>query len=140
MKPYVFFDHTADSLFEAYGKTQEELFQNAALALESVQVTLKTVDKKKLKIIKLTSNSLGNLLFNFLQELLFLKDSEQLVFSEFKIKITKKRKYSLEARCNGEKINHKKHKLGVDIKAITFHQFEITQEKKYWKARILMDI
>lgn len=140
MKPYIFFDHTADTLFEAYGKSEEELFNHAALALESVQVDLKSVSKKKQILIKITSDSLDNLLFNFLQELLFLKDSKQLVFSEFNIKITKKRKYFLVAQCKGEEINHKKHKLGVDIKAITFHQFEVKQEKTYWKARILVDI
>ncbi|MEK6922189.1 MAG: archease, partial [Nanoarchaeota archaeon] len=46
MKKYNFFDHTADVMFEAYGKTLNELFENAALATQETQVDLKDVKGK----------------------------------------------------------------------------------------------
>ena len=62
------------------------------------------------------------------------------IHSDFKIKITKKRKYSLEATCKGEKLDLEKHKLGVDTKAITFHEFELKELKSGYKARVIIDI
>ena len=53
MPKYKFFDHTADVLFEAYGKTLSELFTNAALALQEIQVDIKTVSPKKKKTFTL---------------------------------------------------------------------------------------
>lgn len=137
MKKYTYFDHTADVLFEAYGKTLDELFTNAALALEEIQVKLPTVTAKTKRTITLTNPKTDMLLFDFLQELIYLKDAEELLFSKFKIKV---KENSLTADCWGEKINQKKHQLNVDAKAITLHQFEVKKTKNTWKARVIVDI
>ena len=137
---YKFFDHTADVLFEAYGKDLDELFINAALALQEIQVEPKTVSGKKKKTFSLENTSVDMLLFDFLQELVFLKDAEELLFSKFTVKIKQtKATYQLSAVCWGEKISLKKHTLNVDAKAITLHQFEVKKAKN-WKARIIVDI
>ncbi|MEK6826460.1 MAG: archease, partial [Nanoarchaeota archaeon] len=85
MKKYKFFDHTADVMFEAYGKTLNELFENAALATQETQVDLKDVKGKIKRKINLKNKSIEMLLFDFLQELIFLKDSQYSLFSKFKI-------------------------------------------------------
>ena len=103
-------------------------------------IFVKTIKPKITKKIKLKEEKLDLLLFNFLEELVFLKDAEQLLFSTFKLKITKNRKYSLEATCKGEKLNPEKHDLGVDVKAITFHQFELKELKQGYKTRVIIDI
>jgi len=138
MKKYEFFDHTADVLFQAYGKTLVELCTNAALALQDVQVKLSTVGAKRKKTIEITAQTPEKLLFDFLQELVFVKDVNQLLFSKFNIKIVGT--YKLTAQCFGEKINFKKHELNVDAKAITMHQFEVSKKKTGWKARVIVDI
>ena len=138
MKKYEFLDHTADVLFQAYGKTLDELCLNAALALQEVQVKISTVSPRKKKKIVLQAQTPEQLLFDFLQELVFVKDVEMLVFSKFAVKIVGK--YKLTAQCFGEKINLKKHELNVDAKAITMHQFEVKKTKAGWKARVIVDI
>ncbi|MBI2140518.1 archease [Candidatus Woesearchaeota archaeon] len=143
MKPYTFLDHTADVLFEAFGKTLDELFQNAAKALQESQFYLKTIDPIKTKKIRLKNKSVEMLLFGFLQELIFLKDAEQFVVRSCKVAIkeTKKGKgFSLTASCLGDKLDLKKQSSKVDAKAITFHQFSVTKEKGVWKARVIVDI
>ncbi|MBS3138308.1 archease [Candidatus Woesearchaeota archaeon] len=87
MKKYEFFDHTADVLFQAYGKTLVELCTNAALALQDVQVKLSTVGAKRKKTIEITAQTPEKLLFDFLQELVFVKDVNQLLFSKFNMDI-----------------------------------------------------
>lgn len=138
MKRYEFLDHTADVLFHAYGKTLGELCVNAALALQEIQVKLSTVGATKKKVITIEAETAERLLFDFLQELVFVKDVDMLLFSKFKVKIVGK--YKLTAQCFGEKINLKKHELNVDAKAITMHQFEVKKTKEGWKARVIVDI
>ena len=139
--PYKFFDHTADVLFEAKGKTLDGLFEAAALATEETQVDLKTVKPKKTVKITIETSDLEALLFNFLQEIIFYKDAKQLLFSEFKIQIKENNGlYTLKAEMKGEKIDQKKHKLNVDVKAVTLHRFEVKKIKNRWFARVILDI
>ena len=134
---YKYFEHTADVIFEAYGKTLEEMFESAALATEEVMVNLKTLKVKETKLVKLEGRSVEDLLYLFLEELIFIKDTEGLLFKEFKIKIKDNK---LDAVCKGEKINSQTQELEKDLKAVTMHQFEVKEEKGKWKARVLLDI
>jgi len=134
---YRFFEHTADAIFEAYGRNLNELFENAALAVEEIQVNTRTIAAKKKKTIKLENENPEMLLFDFLQELIYLKDAEQMLFKEFQVKIVGKK---LVADCFGEKIDQKKHELKVDAKAITLYKFELKKIKTRWTARVLVDI
>lgn len=138
---YKFFDHTADVLFEAEGKTLGELFEAAALATEETQVELKTISLKKTVKVTIETSDLEALLFNFLQEIIFYKDAKQLVFSKFNIEIKDVNGfYTLKAEMKGEKIDQKKHKLNVDVKAVTLHRFEVKKLKDRWFARVILDI
>lgn len=134
---YRFLDHTADVLFEAEGKTLEELFMACALATEETQVKLAGVEQKESRKIIIEKEDIEMLLFEFLQDIIFYKDSEELLFSKFNIKINGNK---LECEAWGEKINPKKHDLNVDVKAVTLHQFEVKQENGVWKARVILDI
>lgn len=140
MQKFRFLEHTADAMFEAYGKDVDELFENAALALQEIQVNTKTVTPKEKHAITVENDALDMLLFDFLQELIYLKDAEKLLFSKFTVTIKKNKKYSLTADCFGETINTKKHELNVDAKAVTLHKFEVKQEKGIWRARVIIDI
>ncbi len=139
MKRYKFIDHTADVMFEAYGKNLNELFENAALATFEVQCDLKKVERKIKKKIKLKNEDMEKLLFDFLEELIYLKDAKYLLFSKFKVKIDSK-KGILEAEVEGEKINPKKHELKTDVKAVTLHYFSLGETKDGYKARVILDI
>jgi SHS2 domain-containing protein len=80
------------------------------------------------------------LLFNFLQELIFYKDAQLLLFSKFDIKITQGKKYRLKARAYGEKLNMKKQELLVDVKAVSLHNFRVEETKEGWKSDVILDV
>ena len=130
----------ADIAFEAVGKNLEELFVSCAEALEDSMVNLKDVKNTIVKDVKLEEDNTENLLFKFLNELIFLKDVEGLLFSKFNVKIKQNKKYVLSAKLAGEKINHKRHELRNDVKAVTMHLFEIKQIGKNFKATVVLDI
>ena len=76
MVKYRFLEHTADAKFQAYGKDMEEAFSNAALAMFSILTDTKKIKKKIKKGIEARGHDLKSLLYNYLEELLFLIDTE----------------------------------------------------------------
>ncbi len=132
---------TADIAFEANAANVTSLFESCALALEEIMVDLKSVRSVNKKIIRLKERSYADLLLKFLEELVFIKDAENRLFSKFRVSIKKKGNLLfLEAICSGEEINRERHKLKIDIKAITYHHFKLTHSNGFWKAKVLVDI
>lgn len=141
---YKFFEDVslADVAYEAKGKSLEDLFESAGLALTNTMVKdLESVKQTITKKFKLEFETEEMLLFNFLQELIFLKDAKLLLFSKYKLKILKSKKgFLLEAELKGEELNMKKHELLVDVKAVSFHMFKLQKLKSGWKAEIILDV
>ncbi|MBU0530131.1 MAG: archease [Candidatus Aenigmatarchaeota archaeon] len=130
----------ADIAFLAEGSSLEELFEAAALATTSAMVDIKTLKDKVKKEIILEADAHDTLLYDWLSELIFIKDVDQLLFKRFKIKIEKGKKYKLVAECYGDKINFGKQSMGDDVKAVTMHGFRIEKTKDKWRAQITIDI
>jgi SHS2 domain-containing protein len=127
----------ADIAFEAYGKNLNEVFENCAYAFFELTADPKTIKQKIKKEIQISSENHQDLLYNFLSELVFIKDSEQLIFSKVKVKIEENK---LSAILYGDKIDYEKQELRNDIKAITFHLFKLEKTDKGFTARIVVDI
>jgi len=127
----------ADICFEAYGKTLNEVFENSAYAFFDMTANPKTIQTKITKEITLKNNDQQNLLYDFLSELIFLKDSEQLIFKNVKVTI---KNNQLKAILEGDKINPEKQELRNDIKAVTMHLFKLEKTKTGYLARVVVDI
>ena len=131
----------ADIAFEAYGKNYNELFENAANAIFELTVDLKTLKPKIKKGVKLENGKIDLLLYDFLSEILYIKDADGLIFCRCKIDIKEKNgKYILDAAFEGDKINQKTQTLENDIKAITMHMFKVEKAKNGVKAVVVVDI
>ncbi len=131
----------ADVAFEARGKNEEELIVQAGLALESVQVELSTVRPSINRTLTITASTLDNLLFKFLEELVFLKDTEQLVFCAITPSIRRDANtLILTVTLGGELINQTTQRLGTDIKAVTLHHYLVEKTSTGWKAIVVIDI
>lgn len=142
--PYKFVENlsVADVAFQAYGKTVEEMFESAALATTNVMVKdLEKIELKKRRKMTVSDKSIEKLLFNFLQEIIYLKDAERLVFGKYVVKIKDRNgTYSLVCIAFGEKLDMEKHELVVDVKAVTYHLFEVKKEGDKWKSQVILDI
>jgi len=139
MKKFKFIDiTTSDVAFEAYGKDLNELFANSALAMFEVMINTKQVEQKVERRVEVEGNDLQSLMFNWLNSLLVFVDSENLAFSEFKLKVDEKN-LKLEAICKGEEMNREKHETRTHVKACTYHKMEI-KKNKIWKAQVILDI
>ena len=142
--PYCYLEDiaTADIAFEAWGKTVEDMFKAAAEATMSVMVEdLNTINPKEQKVLSVKDEAIDLLLFQFLQELIFYKDAEDLLLRVENLHIKKEdNRFLCSAEAYGEKLDAGKHALNVDIKAITFHRFEVKQTARGWKATVVLDV
>lgn len=138
MKTYDIIDHTADIGVKAYGKTLSECFENAAKAMFDIITDKSEIESIGEYNIILESSDLEQLLVDWLSELLFLNSAKNLVFGFFKIDLDEK-KNSLSAKIFGEKYNISKHKIGTEIKAVTYHILEVKKKKPY-HVQVLFDI
>lgn len=133
---------TADVAFKAQGSTHEEMFISAAQAVMNVMVEdLSAIQSKEDRVISLKDKTLEMLLFQFLQEFIYYKDAEQLLLltRDVHIELTAG-VFLLTARASGEKINPKRHRLNVDVKAVTMHRFAVKQTPQGWEAAVVLDI
>ena len=143
MKKYKILEDVAiaDIAIEAYGKDLDELFENTAFAIFEETADLKNVKDKEKKTIKINADNVEDLLYDFLSEILFLKDRDSFLFKKSNVKINEKNeKYYLNAELSGEPIDREKHELRNDIKAITLHMFKIEKTKDGYKAVVVVDV
>ncbi len=131
----------SDLAFEATGDTPAELFQAAGLALFEGMADTGRIQPRVRKEIRLRHAQIDQLLYDWLSELIYLKDAAGLLFVEFSVQLTQSEDWSLVATVRGEPIDPKRHALRADVKAVTYHQFEVVQtETGGWKARVVVDI
>ncbi len=133
---------TADMCFRAFGKNLEEAFANSGYALFDIIANAGQIKPKVAEEIRVESEDLQALLFDFLSELLYLNDTKRLLFSEFDVKIEKpkseKEKYKLTAKARGQVMDGVE--LRNQVKAITYHLMEIKEEKELWIIQVILDL
>ncbi len=140
MKKFEFLEFaTADVCFKAYGRTLEETFANAALAMFELMLETENVEPRIVKKIDLKGEDLESLMFEWLNELLFYVDAESLAFSRFDVLIDENR-MRISAKVSGENIDQAKHMIKTDVKACTYHDMEIKQINGIWTARVILDV
>ena len=139
-KKYEYLSHTAEAKFAAYGTSLEDAFGNAVLAMENIIVETEKVKPKISKKISIETKHLKALLYDFLQEFLVLFDSERFALHKIeKIAIQQKGSdYVLRATAIGDNAQH--YEILSGIKAVTYNEMEIKQEKDGWKVVVVLDV
>ncbi len=128
-------DHTADVGIRAYGATVEELFENAAAGMFSLIVDLEAVAARGEVEVRVTGEDLESLMVNWLQELLFLHETQHLLFCEFDVAIDG---LDLTGRVRGGAIDKRRHELMLAVKAVTYHRLKVDSDKGV--AEVIFDI
>jgi SHS2 domain-containing protein len=139
---FKFHEHTADIAFEATGKTLSELFQSAAEALaETLIYNPDQIQPKILRNLSIQNQDLEFLLHDFLEELIFLKDTEGLLLRVEELNISDSPEgFLMTARLQGEPIDPVRHEQRADVKAVTFHQYRLEHEGTGWNCYIILDV
>ncbi|MBW4502625.1 MAG: archease [Scytonema hyalinum WJT4-NPBG1] len=133
---------TADIAFRATGKDLQEVFKAAGDATINTMIEdLDSIEPKETRTFSLENDELDLLLFNFLQELVYYKDSELLLLRASQIEFEEKDgKHQLSAVLQGETLDRDRHQQRVDVKAVTLHLFQLEKTNDGWTAMVILDI
>jgi SHS2 domain-containing protein len=130
----------ADCAMEVEGDDLDDLFATAAAAVAELMVDPATVPLTVERSVSLTAPELDLLFYDWLSELIYLKDSEQLVFPVASVRVQSGAPCLLTARLSGGAIDREHTGLRADPKAVTFHQFTVEPSARGWRARVVIDI
>ncbi len=140
MEKYKFIeDLTSDVMFESYGFTLEELFENSAEALFSVMCEIDEIEAKEKLVFEFESETLEDALFNFLSTLLAESEIAELFLCKFKVKINEV-KGGFEGKVTALGESFTKEKGGTLVKGITNYKFKIELENEKYTATVVCDI
>jgi SHS2 domain-containing protein len=128
-------EHTADVGIRAHGATLDELFANAAEGMFSLIADLDSVKAVGEIEVRLDAEDLPTLLLRWLSELLYIHETERLLFASFDVHV---HGTSLRGRARGEAIDKKRHELKLVIKAVTRHRLGVDPQKGI--AEVIFDI
>jgi SHS2 domain-containing protein len=131
-KRFEFLEHTADLYVAAYGESLEEAFENAAAAMFEGMTELDKIKPQVEDKLEVEGHDKQALLYNWLEALLLKFETENKLYSRFKIAHIEKTSTGLKltARIKGELFDPNHHLSKVGVKAVTYHQMEIAENKK----------
>jgi SHS2 domain-containing protein len=131
-------EHPADIGFRAWGDSPAGLFENAALALESIAIEMGGVEPRQVYPIAAAAEDYESLLVAWLNEVLYYLDGERVVMSRFEIDEIEPERVS--GKAWGEPRDAERHPPRLVVKGVTFHQLLVKEEGGQWTARVFLDV
>jgi SHS2 domain-containing protein len=139
VKKFEFFEHTADIGIRAYGRTLSEAFENAALAVFEIITDVSKVEPKVKVEVSEFGYDLENLLYKWIEDLLYYYDSQLLLFSKFNIEVDENN-ITLNGAAYGERFDPNRHERRTIVKAMTYHEMEIKKVSDIYILTFVVDI
>ena len=138
MKRFEEIPHTADWSYKAFGRDLRVLFENAALAMFTMEGAAPEDAETRTPDVTRTVAVHGidqeSLLVNWLNELLYLQDLKREAYFRFQIESLSPTE--LTARVFGIPNRH----IDKLVKAATFHNLKIFQEDGQYQAVVVVDV
>lgn len=131
-------DHTADLAIQIQGSDRKELYENACMALTHIMVSRDASPGASCTNIFLSGQDPIDLLVRWLGEILYLFAGEARVVTSVAVRnITQER---IDAVVETVPFDPRLHKIRNEVKAVTFHQAEVTEKDGQWFARVILDV
>ncbi len=143
MKPYEIIEHTADVGLKVSAKTLKELFENAAKGMFGIITGEDRVKSLQFKVkrdirIKKEVEGLEELLVDWLTELLYIFNKEEILFDNFRV--VELDSSGITGELQGNRIDLSQETLQTEIKAVTFHNLKIEEDKSGFSCKIIFDV
>jgi SHS2 domain-containing protein len=131
------FSHEADMGVRGIGRTREQAFEQAALALTAVVADPANVRAVEPVTVESTAPDDEMLLVDWLNGLVYEMATRNLLFSRFEVHIADHR---LEGRAWGEPIVDERHEPAVEVKGATYTALQVKNEGGQWLAQCVVDV
>ena len=136
---YKVLDHATDAFIEVTASSLTEAFKVAGDSVVDTILDNSKIEEKEERNIVVMGKDLNYLLYNWLEDLIYLIITEGFAIKKLDITLEKNEEYTISAQIFGEDIDIKKHGFKVEIKSPTFHAMDIKQEKLV-TMRFLLDL
>jgi SHS2 domain-containing protein len=127
-------EHTADVALRVHGHNLKEVFVNAACGLFSLMADLEGLSPSVSREVHLEALDRESLLVDWLNELLYLHEVEEEIYTRCEIEALSST--ALSAIVWGAKMTASK----LTVKAATFHDLEIRETEDGYIATVVFDI
>lgn len=138
-------EHTADLAIEATGPDRASVLGDAALGLTAVLTGRDDVHgfgAGEERTFFVEAPDPEALVVAFLSELLWLSESEDLLWTGGGVAVGTASDGGLRAEVTGNFVTHDpvRHGRGVEVKAVTYHGLRFAREGAAWRLFVLLDI
>ena len=135
---YRLIDHTADFGIQVTGKDPRALFAQAAYALFDLITDMDVLEGRHTSRLTVTGSDWADLMINWLREILFFWNGKNHLIKKTDIKSISKNK--LSATIFYDRYDPDRHGIKLEIKAVTYHQVQVTSGPAGWESRVIFDI
>jgi protein archease len=137
-------EHTADLGVELDAPSLDALFAEAAVALGDTLTPVAGVGSDLARELRVESSDTELLLVDFLNELLFLFETEGLIVASAQVQVECGAGTAgvarLRAHVRGERYDETKHPLRSLVKAVTYHGLRVWRDGDRFRAQVLFDL
>jgi len=131
---FEFLEHTADIKFKAWGKTMNACFESSVLAFADYVGKGNKIHPRTGKVVDVSGSDKENLLYNFMDELVYLLD-HGFVVSKAMVDIQGN---NLKAELFGDSVRNYK---GLEyVKAATYSEMYVRGKKGKWELQVVLDV
>jgi SHS2 domain-containing protein len=135
---YEWIEHTADVAVRIFGKNLDELFSHAGQALFEVIGECPVEKLSRVRRIELETDGVEELLLEWLSEINYLHQTHREVYNDFRFdRLSEKH---LEGAVAGEPIDEEHHLVEQEIKAVTYHELQVSRQEDGWSAVVVFDV
>jgi SHS2 domain-containing protein len=132
---------TADLGMEVWADTLDNLFSACAWQLFQIMIDDVTV-RPKIALpfhiaLKNSEPDLQDLFVTWLNELIFIYETEHILLCEFEIHISE---WNVDGTIRGETVNLSQHSFRSIVKAVTYHDLTIDRRGSQWYAHVILDV
>jgi SHS2 domain-containing protein len=135
---YKLINHTADLGIHVFGTDPVELFANAAFATFDMLTEIDSLKSLKTTNLKVTGDDWSDLMVNWLRELLYLWNGKELLVKKAQILALSEKE--LSANVELDPFDPDRHEIKIEIKAVTYHQIQVSSSPQGWEAKIIFDV
>lgn len=146
MRGYEYLDHTADVQLHSWDHDLKGALEQMVLSMFGYMTSLESVSidqdlsQKIGSNIEVEGHDLESLIFNFLNEWLFIFHSTYFLVKEIRISYLDRENFVITSSAKGEKINLSKHTQGTEVKAITYSNMQIKETSQRCDLWVIVDI
>lgn len=137
MKKFEQIDISGDVGLRVYGKSREDLFENAAAGMFSLITDTSEIKETEQRKIILKIDNCEDTFVQWLNELIFLFDTYGFTGKAFRIII---KDDEFRAEVSGSIFDPEKDQRKLLIKAATYHNLSVRETNSLWEATVIFDI